>query len=81
MHTQPPLLIFTLLTVVALMSGLLAGYRMAKRKRRNWFQMVLYGVVIAFAIYALLDLEHPQFGMIRLSSTDQSLLQLRDSIR
>ena len=81
MHTQLPLLIFTLLTGVALISGLLAGYAMAKRKNRSLLHMVLYAAVIAVTVYAVLDLEYPRFGLIRLDAADKALLQLRDSIR
>jgi hypothetical protein len=81
MHTQLPLLIFTLLTGVALVSGLLAGYAMAKRRSRSWLHIVLYAVVIAVTIYSVLDLEYPRFGFIRIDAADKALLQLRDSIR
>jgi phosphotransferase system glucose/maltose/N-acetylglucosamine-specific IIC component len=81
MHTQLPQLIFILLTGVALVSGLLAGYAMAKRRRRSWLHMMLYSVVIAVTIYTVLDLEYPRFGLIRLDAADKALLQLRDSIR
>src|SRR5207253_741686 len=37
LYTHLPPLIFGLSIVVALLSGLLAGYDMAKRKRRSWF--------------------------------------------
>jgi hypothetical protein len=81
MHTQLPLLIFVLLSGVALVSGLLAGYAMAKRGSRSWLHMILYAAVIAVTIYAVLDLEYPRFGLIRLNAADKALLQLRDSIR
>ena len=81
MHTQLPLLIFTLLTGVALVSGLFAGYAMAKRRSRSWLHIVLYAVVIAVTIYSVLDLEYPRFGLIRIDAADKALLQLRDSIR
>ena len=80
MHTQLPALIFTLLTGVALVSGLLAGYAMAKRRSRSWLHLVLYAGVIAVTIYAVLDLEYPRFGLIRIDAADQALRQLRDSI-
>ncbi len=81
MHTHLPLLIFGLLMSVALVSGLLAGYAMAKRRSRSWLHMVLYALVIAATVYAVLDLEYPRFGLIRLDAGDKALLQLRDSIR
>ena len=81
MHTQLPRLIFVLLSAVSLTSGLLAGYAMAKRESRSWLHTVLYAAVIAVTIYAVLDLEYPRFGLIRLDFADKALLQLRDSIR
>jgi hypothetical protein len=80
MHTQLPALIFALLTFVALVSGLLAGFAMAKRGSRSWLHLLLYAGVIAITVYAVLDLEYPRFGLIRLDAADQALRQLRDSI-
>jgi hypothetical protein len=67
--------------VVALLSGLLAGYDMAKRRRRSWLHMLLYAVVIALTVFTFLDLDYPRFGLIRLNAADSALIQLRDSIR
>jgi hypothetical protein len=80
MHTQLPALIFILLTTVALVSALLAGYAMAKRRSRSWLHLVLYAAVIAVTIYAILDLEYSRFGRIRIDGADKALYQLRDSI-
>jgi ABC-type glycerol-3-phosphate transport system permease component len=80
MHTYLPSLIFTLLTGVALVSGLLAGYAMAKRKSRSWLHLVLYALVVSVTIYAVLDLEYSRFGLIRIDAADKALHQLRDSI-
>jgi ABC-type glycerol-3-phosphate transport system permease component len=76
-----PALIFLLLVSVALLSGLLAGYAMAKRKSRSWLHMILYATVIPITIYAVLDFEDPRSGLIRVDAADKALIQLRDSIR
>jgi hypothetical protein len=81
MRTQLPALIFVLLSGVALVSGLLAGYAMAKSGRRSWLHGLLYAAVIAITIYAVADLEYPRFGLIRLDAADQAVRQLQDSIR
>jgi hypothetical protein len=81
MHTHLPHLIFILLSGVALVSGLLAGFAMARRTSRSWLHIVLYAAVVAITIYAVLDLEYPRFGLIHLDAADKALLQLRDSIR
>ena len=81
LDTHLPPLIFLLLVLVALLSGLLTGYAMAKRKRRSLLHMFLYAAVIAMTIYAVLDLEYPRSGLIRLDPADKALIELRDSIR
>jgi hypothetical protein len=81
LHTHLPPLIFVLSISVALLSGLLAGYDMAKAKGRSWLHLLLYAVVIAMTIYTVLDLDNPRFGLIRLHAADNALIQLRDSIR
>jgi len=43
--------------------------------------MVLYAMAIAVTIYAVLDLEYPRSGLIRLNAADRAMLQLRNSIR
>jgi hypothetical protein len=81
LHTHLPPLIFGLSICVALLSGLLAGYEMAKRRNRSWFHGILYALVIAITIFTVVDLDYPRFGLIRLSAADNALLELRDSIR
>jgi hypothetical protein len=80
-HTHLPSLIFFLLVLVALLSALLGGYAMEKRKSRSVLHMFLYSAVIAVTLYAVLDLDYPRSGLIRLDTADKILLQLRDSIR
>ena len=81
LHTHLPALIFALLMGVALLSGLLAGYAMAKRRSRSWLHMLVYALVVAGTIYAIIDLDYPRSGWIRLEEADNALAKLRDSIR
>jgi hypothetical protein len=81
LHTHIPSLIFSLLMIVALLSGLVAGYAMAKRRSRSWLHMLVYALVIAITIYAVLDLDDPRSGLVRLDAADNALFELRDSIR
>ena len=80
-HTHLPALIFALLMGVALLSGLLAGYAMAKRRSRSWLHMLVYALAVAGTIYAVVDLDYPHAGWIRLEVADDALAKLRDSIR
>jgi hypothetical protein len=76
-----PYVVFYLLIFIALMSALLAGYGMAKRKNRSLLHMFLYAACIAATVYTVIDLDHPRSGLIRVGAADQALLQVRDSIR
>lgn len=79
--THLPAPIVQLLVIMALMSGLAAGYAMAKRGRRSWIHMLLYAAIVAVTLYVVLDLEYPRSGLIRLDAADKALYALRDSIR
>ena len=81
LHTHLPDVIIALLIGASLLSGLVAGYAMAKRMSRSWLHMVLYASIVAVTLYVVLDLEYPRFGLIRIESADQVLTGLRDSIR
>jgi hypothetical protein len=76
-----PALVFYLLISVALLTGLLAGYAMSKRRSRSWLHILLYAVVISATIYAIFDFDNPRYGLIKADAADKTLLQLRDSIQ
>lgn len=81
LYTHLPSLILAVLMIVALFSGLLAGYAMAKRRGRSWVHMLVYAFVVAVTIYAVIDLDYPRSGLIRLDVADIALTKLRDSIQ
>jgi hypothetical protein len=81
LNTHFPALIFILLIVVAFLTALLAGYEIAKQRVRSWLHMLVYALVTAFTIYAVIDLDYPRAGFIHLDTADEALRQLRDFIR
>ncbi len=81
LFTGLPGLIFGLLIGVAVLSGVLAGWAMAKRETRSWLHSVLYAAIVSVTIYTVADLDSPRSGLIRLDRADTALLELRDSIR
>lgn len=81
LRTRLPTLILVLLVFVALLSALIAGYAMAKRRNRSALHMFLYAACVSMTVYAILDLDDPGFGLIRLRPAEQILQQLHDSIR
>jgi hypothetical protein len=81
LRTRLPPLILALLIAVALASGLLGGYAMARRRRRSRLHMAVFAAAVSITTYTVLDLDNPRFGLITLSSAEQVLRQLQDSIR
>jgi hypothetical protein len=78
---HPPLIIFALLFVLALLCALLAGYGMAARERRSWPHITAFAFITVIAVYVVLDLEYPRRGLIRLDAYDQVLVELRQSMK
>jgi hypothetical protein len=81
LQTYMPELIFWLLVGIVLMSGLLAGYAMARRPRRSWLHMVCFSAIISLTISVIFDFNYPRYGLIRVDAADKTLLELRDSMR
>lgn len=83
MATQlhPPNVVFGMLAGLALASSLLAGYGMAATQTRSWIHMAAFAVVMALAVYVILDMEFPRFGLIRVDAFDQALIDVRASMQ
>jgi hypothetical protein len=80
-NTHPPAMIFGMLTGLALVSSLIAGYGMAEAKSRSWLHIIAFAGVITLTIYVIVDLEFPRFGLIRLDSADRLLVELRQRMK
>jgi hypothetical protein len=80
-QTRLPALILWLLVGLSLLSALVAGYAMAARGRRSVLHMMLYAAAISLTTYAVLDLDNPRLGLIRLDAAERVLQRLHDSIR
>ncbi len=78
---HPPVIIFAMLFLVALASALLAGYGMAGGESRRWLHVIGFALVIALSVYVILDIEFPRLGLIRVDAFDQSLVELRESMK
>jgi hypothetical protein len=80
MQMHPPTSIFVMLFGLALGSALLAGYGMGTSKGRSLLHMCAFAAVMALAVYVILDIEFPRFGLIRVQAFDQALVELRASM-
>jgi hypothetical protein len=77
---HPPRLIFLLLFILSGGAAFLARYGMSAPKR-SWLYTVAFALTVTLTVYATLEIEYPSQGLIRLTNTDQTLLQVRDSMK
>jgi len=78
---HPPVVIYGMLLVMALVSALLVGYQMATFEKRSWLHIVLFIISITLTCYVILDIEYPRMGLIRVDAVDGVLRDVRDGIR
>lgn len=78
---HPPVVIFAMLFGLALTAALLAGYGMGGGRARSWIHMIGFALVLAGAVYVIIDIEYPRLGLIRVDAFDQALVQLRSSMK
>lgn len=81
LELHPPLLVFVLLITMALASALLAGFAMAAAKFTHWTHRLAFAFVVSITVYAILDLEYPRRGLVRVDSLDHILVELRESMK
>jgi hypothetical protein len=72
--------VFVMLFGLALVASLLAGYGMTGGKLRSRFHMLGFALVMAIAVFVILDIEYPRLGWIRIDAFDQALVDLRESM-
>ena len=72
--------VFLMLFVMSLAGSLLAGMAMGGAKQRSWIHVVAFAGFTAATMYVIVDLEYPRFGLIRIDTFDQLLIDLRRSM-
>jgi hypothetical protein len=78
---HPPKVVFGMLAGLARARSLLAGYGMAASRTLSWIHMVAFAAMLALAVYVILDMEFPRFGLIRVDAFDQVLIDVRASMK
>jgi hypothetical protein len=76
---HPPIVVFLLLFTFSLGCAFLAGYGMTAVPR-NWLYIVALAAAVTLTIYATLEIEFPRQGLLRLTNTDRTLVDLRSSM-
>ena len=77
---HPPVAVFLMLGLLVLVSGLMAGYGMAKAVRQSALHLFGFAALMALSVYLILDIEYPRLGIIRIHSFDQAMIELRASM-
>jgi hypothetical protein len=77
---HPPLAIWVLFCLLAVVSAFLAGQGTARSKRASLAHLLGFPVVLASVVLLDISLEHPRLGLVTLASFDQVLLDVRASM-
>jgi len=77
---HPPAVVYGMLFTAAMMAALFAGYNSAGGKTRAMLHSVGLASIVTLALYVIIDMEHPRFGVVRVDSVDEVLRELRQSM-
>jgi hypothetical protein len=77
---HPPVAVFAMLGLLVLVSGLLAGYGMAKAERQSRLHLYGFAAIMSLSVYLIFDLEYPRLGLVRVDSFDHAVIELRQSM-
>ena len=74
---HPPQVVFMMLAALALGCALIAGHGMSAAPERNWLHMITFALVLASAVFVIIDLEYPRLGIFRVDTFDQAIVEVR----
>jgi hypothetical protein len=78
---HPPAIIYRLLFGFALLCSLLAGHAMAGSPQRSWTHILAFVLAIGIATFAIVDIEYPRAGLIRMDAADWALVEVREAMK
>lgn len=77
---HPPIAVFIMLGVLALIGSLFAGYGMATAPRFR-ARSIGFAAVLAVALFVILDFEFPRLGLIRIDAADSVISDVRRTMK
>lgn len=77
---HPPIAVFIMLGLLVLLSGLMAGFGMAKSSSQSRLHLFGFAAIMSLSVYLILDIEYPRLGLVRIDSFDEAMIQLRASM-
>jgi hypothetical protein len=71
MATQihPPVVIFVMLVLLAMVSAVLAGHDLGRGGSRRWLHTLGYAAILAMTVYVIIDIEFPRLAFASTPST------------
>jgi hypothetical protein len=78
--THPPVVVYLLLVLLAMLCSLMTGRTMASRRFGKWLYRLGFAGVVSFAILVILELEFPRIGFLQINAFDQFLRQTRSAM-
>jgi hypothetical protein len=79
MQLHPPLAVFIMIGLLALLASVFAGYGMAGHKR-SFIHTVAFPGVLTLSLFVIVDYEFPRLGLIRVDAADSVLAEVRRSM-
>ena len=74
LETSTPPVVLAVLVVLTLVSSMLSGNGLAKKRTRGLPLHTLgFALVLTATLYVIVDLDHPRFGLIQLDYVDKAL--------
>lgn len=77
---HPPRVIWGSLILLALIGSFMSGYNSGIHKKRDWLGTIVFAILMAGAVYVILNIEYPRIGSINLTEFEQELIILRKAM-
>jgi len=79
--SHPPVIIYVLLFLIALICSFIAGNSLANAKSRSWLHVLGFALLTCASVYVILQIEYPRVGFIDIEKYDQALIDVRKSMK
>lgn len=77
---HPPLVVYLMIAALACVGAIFSGYGLAGGHSKSWIHRLAFPIVIATALFVIVDIEYPRHGLIRVDAIDQLMVDLRTSM-
>lgn len=79
--THPPMIIFFLLFIVAIVCAFIAGESLSAAQPPAWRHMISFALIMCISVFVILEIEYPRIGFVSIEKYDKALYDLRKEIK